>query len=53
VSAGPRAGDSSAVAALDASEGHYAATTPTSITGLNIRSRTLHGKLSGKLAAAH
>ena len=46
--------DASAVAALDAIEGHYARHgTEIEITGLNDRSADLHGALSGQLAGAH
>ncbi len=46
--------DASAVAALDAIEGHYARHDVTvEITGLNQRSGELHASLSGQLAGAH
>ena len=46
--------DASAVAALDAIEGHYRRHgIELSITGLNERSDRLHQRLSGQLAAAH
>ena len=46
--------DASAVAALDAIEGHYARHDVTvEITGLNQRSEELHASLSGQLAGAH
>jgi SulP family sulfate permease len=46
--------DASAVAALDAIETHYARhNVEVEITGLNHRSRELHGTLSGQLAGAH
>ncbi|HEX5923187.1 MAG TPA: SulP family inorganic anion transporter [Baekduia sp.] len=46
--------DSSAVAALDTIEQHYAKHgTTVEITGLNKRSEQLHDSLSGRLAAAH
>ncbi|UTI65320.1 SulP family inorganic anion transporter [Paraconexibacter antarcticus] len=46
--------DASAVAALDAIEGHYRRHgVAVTITGLNERSADLHGALSGELAGAH
>lgn len=46
--------DASAIAALDAIEGHYRRhDIELSITGLNERSDQLHQSLSGQLAAAH
>jgi SulP family sulfate permease len=46
--------DASAVAALDAIEGHYARHgVRVEITGLNDSSQDLHDTLSGRLAAAH
>lgn len=47
--------DASAVAALDAIQGHYARhdITHVTITGLNEPSEDLHTELSGQLVAAH
>ena len=46
--------DASAIAAVDAIEGHYRRhDIEVSITGLNERSGALHQRLSGQAAAAH